>query len=101
LGGAKTFDWTHLFHRSLYDLFRQRPGHEQETVYRKLSGELPGKARSDHAATASITTGPLGLSGVEVVRDRFRTFQLPNLGVPLAAGAVYDFDSGKPQRAPW
>jgi hypothetical protein len=42
---AKTFDWAHVFHRSLYDLFASRVA-DQEAAYRKLLADYLEKPES-------------------------------------------------------
>ena len=70
---AKTFDWAHLFHRSLYDLFASDKVTDKEAVYRKLLADYLEKPEAitphrldHHGALWSFPES-------KTFRDRFRT----------------------------
>jgi len=87
---AKTFDWAHLFHRSLYDLFASDPVTDKEAVYRKLLADYLEKPeaitphRLDHHG--ALWSFPESKS----FRDRFRTFNTQIWAYHWLQAAVYD-----------
>jgi mono/diheme cytochrome c family protein len=87
---AKTFDWAHLFHRSLYDLFASDQVTDKEAVYRKLLGDYLEKPeaitphRLDHHG--ALWSFPESKS----FRDRFRTFNTQIWAYHWLQAAVYD-----------
>jgi mono/diheme cytochrome c family protein len=87
---AKTFDWTHLLHRSLYDLFASDRVTDKEAVYRKLLADYLEKPEA-------ITPHRLDLHGAlwrfpesKSFRDRFRTFNTQIWAYHWLQAAVYD-----------
>ena len=87
---AKTFDWAHLFHRSLYDLFASDKVADKEGVYRKLLAAYLEKSeaitphRLDHHG--ALWRFPESKS----FRDRFRTFNTQIWAYHWLQAAVYD-----------
>ena len=87
---AKTFDWAHLFHRSLYDLFASDQVTDKEAVYRKLLADYLEKPeaitphRLDHHG--ALWSFPESKS----FRDRFRTFNTQIWAYHWLQAAVYD-----------
>jgi mono/diheme cytochrome c family protein len=87
---AKTFDWAHLFHRSLYDLFASDAVTDKAAVYRKLLADYLEKPeaitphRLDHHG--ALWRFPESKS----FRDRFRTFNTQIWAYHWLQAAVYD-----------
>ncbi len=87
---AKTFDWAHLFHRSLYDLFASDTVTDKVAVYRKLLADYLEKPeaitphRLDHHG--ALWRFPESKS----FRDRFRTFNTQIWAYHWLQAAVYD-----------
>ncbi len=87
---AKTFDWAHTFHRSLYDLFASDKVKDKTTVYRKLLADYLEKPeaitphRLDHHK--ALWSFPESKS----FRDRFRTFNTQIWAYHWLQAAVYD-----------
>jgi mono/diheme cytochrome c family protein len=87
---AKTFDWAHLFHRSLYDLFASDAVSDKAAVYRKLLADYLEKPeaitphRLDHHG--ALWRFPESKS----FRDRFRTFNTQIWAYHWLQAAVYD-----------
>lgn len=87
---ARTFDWAHLFHRSLYDLFARDSVTDKEAAYRKLLADYLEKPeaitphRLDHHE--ALWSFPESRS----FRDRFRTFNTQIWAYHWLQAAVYD-----------
>ena len=86
---AKTFDWAHVFHRSLYDLFASDVS-DKAAAYRKLLADYLEKPeaitphRLDHHA--ALWSFPESQS----FRDRFPKFNTQIWAYHWLQGAVYD-----------
>jgi mono/diheme cytochrome c family protein len=87
---AKTFDWTHLSHRSPCDLFASSKVTDKAAVYRKLLADYLEKPeaitphRLDHHG--ALWSFPESKS----FRDRFRTFNTQIWAYHWLQAAVYD-----------
>ncbi len=87
---AKSFDWAHTFHRSLYDLFASDAVKDKEVAYRKLLVEYLEKPeaitphRLDHHG--ALWSFPESKS----FRDRFRAFNTQIWAYHWLQAAVYD-----------
>lgn len=87
---AKAFDWAHIFHRSLYDLFASDTVTDKEAAYRKLLADYLEKPeaitphRLDHHG--ALWSFPESKS----FRDRFRTFNTQIWVYHWLQAAVYD-----------
>ena len=87
---TKTFDWTHSFHRSLYDLFASDRVKDKEAAYRKLLADYLEKPeaitphRLDHHG--ALWSFPESKS----FRDKFRTFNTQIWAYHWLQAAVYD-----------
>jgi mono/diheme cytochrome c family protein len=86
----KTFDWTHAFHRSLYDLFASDKVQDKEAAYRTL---LAGYLEKPEAITphrldhhGALWSFPESKS----FRDKFRKFNTQIWAYHWLQAAVYD-----------
>ena len=87
---AKTFDWTHLFHRSLYDLFASDQVTNKETVYRKLLADYLEKPEAITPHRLDHHGALWGFPESKSFRDRFRTFNTQIWAYHWLQAAVYD-----------
>lgn len=87
---AKTFNWAHTFHRSLYDLFASDKVTDREAVYRRLLADYLDKPEAitphhlDHHG--ALWSFPESKS----FRDRFRKFNTQIWAYHWLQAAVYD-----------
>src|SRR5262245_3335136 len=87
---AKTFDWAHIFHRSLYDLFASDKVKDKEAVYRRLLADYLEKPeaitphRLDHHG--ALWSFPESKS----FRDRYPRFNAQIWSYHWLQAAVYD-----------
>jgi len=87
---ARAFDWAHVFHRSLYDLFASDAVKDKETAYRKLLAQYLERPeaitphRLDHHS--ALWSFPESKS----FRDQFRTFNTQIWAYHWLQAAVYD-----------
>src|SRR5262245_5026452 len=87
---AKTFDWTHVFHRSLYDLFASDAVKDKEAAYRALLADYLEKPEAitphrldHHGALWSFRES-------KSFRNEFRTFNTQIWAYHWFQAAVYD-----------
>jgi len=88
---GKAFDWAHIFHRSLYDLFAtDLTSGEKEAAYRRLLADYLEKPEAitphrldHHAALWSFAES-------KSFRDRFRTFNTQIWAYHWLQAAIYD-----------
>jgi hypothetical protein len=87
---SKTFDWTHIFHRSLYDLFASDKVQDKDAAYRTLLADYLSKAEAitphrldHHGALWSFPES-------KAFRDRFRKFNTQIWAYHWLQAAVYD-----------
>ncbi len=87
---AKTFDWAHIFHRSLYDLFASDKVKDKEAAYRKLLADYLEKREAitphrldHHGALWSFPES-------KAFRDRFGKFNTQIWAYHWLQAAVYD-----------
>jgi mono/diheme cytochrome c family protein len=87
---AKTFDWTHIFHRSLYDLFASDEVRDKEAAYQKLLAEYLEKPEAitphrldHHGALWSFPES-------KAFRDKFPKFNTQIWAYHWLQAAVYD-----------
>jgi hypothetical protein len=87
---AKTFEWAHIFHRSLYDLFASDRVQDKEAAYRKLLADYLEKPESitphrlDHHG--ALWSFPESKS----FRDRFPKFNTQIWAYHWLQAAIYD-----------
>jgi mono/diheme cytochrome c family protein len=87
---AKTFDWAHIFHRSLYDLFASDKVNDKDAVYRQLLAEYLEKpeALTPHRLDHHGALWSFPESGA--FRDRFAKFNTQIWAYHWLQAAVYD-----------
>jgi mono/diheme cytochrome c family protein len=87
---AKTFDWAHIFHRSLYDLFASDRVNDKEAAYRKLLADYLEKpeALTPHRLDHHMALWSFAES--KSFRDRFRKFNTQIWAYHWLQAAVYD-----------
>jgi len=87
---AKTFDWAHIFHRSLYDLFASDRVKDKEAAYRKLLADYLEKpeALTPHRLDHHVALWSFAES--KSFRDRFRKFNTQVWAYHWLQAAVYD-----------
>src|SRR5262249_25536185 len=99
--GAKTFDWTHVFHRSLYDLFASDTVQDKEAVYRKLLADYLEKPEAITPHRLDHHGALWSFAESKSFRDRFAKFNTQIWAYHWLQAAVYDVqllgDLGKQQ----
>ena len=86
---AKTFDWAHVFHRSLYDLFASRVA-DQEAAYRKLLAGYLEKPESITPHRLDHHEALWSFPESKSFRDRFPKFNTQIWAYHWLQAAVYD-----------
>jgi mono/diheme cytochrome c family protein len=87
---AKTFDWAHLFHRTLYDLFVSDKVADKEAVYRKLLAAYLEKPEAITPHRLDHHGALWSFAESKSFRDRFRTFNTQIWAYHWLQAAVYD-----------
>ena len=87
---AKTFDWAHIFHRSLYDLFASDKVKDKEAAYRKLLADYLEKpeALTPHRLDHHVALWSFPES--KSFRDAFGKFNTQIWAYHWLQAAVYD-----------
>jgi mono/diheme cytochrome c family protein len=87
---AKTFDWAHIFHRSLYDLFASDKVADKEAAYRKLLADYLEKpeAITPHRLDHHVALWSFAES--KSFRDRFGKFNTQIWAYHWLQAAIYD-----------
>jgi len=97
---AKTFDWAHIFHRSLYDLFASDVA-DKQAVYRKLLDDYLAKAEAITPHRLDHHTTLWSFAESKAFRDQFGKFNTQIWAYHWLQAAVYDVqllgDVGKQQ----
>ena len=86
---AKTFDWAHVFHRSLYDLFASDVP-DKEVVYRKLLADYLEKPEAITPHRLDHHQGLWSFPESKSFRDRFPKFNTQIWAYHWLQAAVYD-----------
>ena len=86
---AKTFDWTHVFHRSLYDLFASAEP-DKERAYRKLLGDYLDKPEAITPHRLDHHQALWSFPESKAFRDRFPKFNTQIWAYHWLQAAVYD-----------
>ena len=86
---AKTFDWAHVFHRSLYDLFASEVP-DKEAIYRKLLADYLEKPEAITPHRLDHHQGLWSFPESKSFRDRFPKFNTQIWAYHWLQAAVYD-----------
>jgi len=86
----KTFDWTHSFHRSLFDLFASDKVQDKEAAYRKLLADYLEKPEAITAHRLDHHGALWSFPESKSFRDKFRKFNTQIWAYHWLQGAVYD-----------
>lgn len=87
---AKTFDWAHLFHRSLYDLFATDTVTDKEAAYRKLLADYLEKPEAITPHRLDHHGALWSFAESKSFRDSFRKFNTQIWAYHWLQAAVYD-----------
>ena len=88
---AKTFDWAHIFHRSLYDVFATAlPNQEKEAAYRKLLAEYLEKPEAITPHRLDHHGALWSFDESKSFRDKFPKFNTQIWAYHWLQAAVYD-----------
>ena len=86
---AKTFDWAHIFHRSLYDLFASDVT-DKEAAYRKLLDDYLAKPEAITPHRLDHHTALWSFAESRSFRDQFSKFNTQIWAYHWLQAAVYD-----------
>ena len=86
---AKTFDWAHIFHRSLYDLFASDVA-DKEAAYRKLLDDYLAKPEAITPHRLDHHMALWSFAESKAFRDRFSKFNTQIWAYHWLQAAVYD-----------
>jgi mono/diheme cytochrome c family protein len=87
---VKTFDWAHIFHRSLYDLFASDKVKDKEAAYRKLLADYLEKPEALTPHRLDHHSALWGFPESKSFRDQFRRFNTQIWAYHWLQAAVYD-----------
>ncbi len=87
---AKTFDWAHQLHRSLYDLFASDAVEDKEAAYRKILDDYLEKREAITPHRLDHHGALWSFAESTSFRDRFRTFNTQIWAYHWLQAAVYD-----------
>jgi mono/diheme cytochrome c family protein len=87
---AKTFDWTHIFHRSLYDLFASDTVPNKEAAYRKLLADYLEKPEAITPHRLDHHGALWSFAESKAFRDKFGKFNSQIWAYHWLQAAVYD-----------
>jgi mono/diheme cytochrome c family protein len=88
---AKTFDWAHVFHRSLYDVFASdQPRAAQDVAYRKLLADYLEKPEAITPHRLDHHQALWSFAESKSFRDRFPKFNTQIWAYHWLQAAVYD-----------
>src|SRR5215813_1880589 len=86
---AKTFDWAHIFHRSLYDLFASDVK-DKEAVYRRLLDDYLAKPEAITSHRLDHHMALWSFAESKAFRDQFGKFNTQIWAYHWLQAAVYD-----------
>jgi mono/diheme cytochrome c family protein len=87
---AKTFDWAHIFHRSLYDLFASDKVKDKEAAYRRLLADYLEKPEAITPHRLDHHGALWSFAESKAFRDRFGKFNTQIWAYHWLQAAVYD-----------
>ena len=87
---AKSFNWTHSFHRSLYDLFASDKVTDKEGAYRRLLADYLDKPEAITPHRLDHHGALWSFAESKSFRDRFRKFNTQIWAYHWLQAAVYD-----------
>lgn len=87
---GKVFDWAHVFHRSLYDVFASDPVKDKEAAYRKLLADYLEKPEAITPHRLDHHGALWSFAESKSFRDRFRRFNTQIWAYHWLQAAVYD-----------
>ena len=87
---AKTFDWAHIFHRSLYDLFASEQVQDKEAAYRKLLADYLDKPEALTPHRLDHHGALWNFPESKAFRDSFPKFNTQIWAYHWLQAAVYD-----------
>ena len=87
---AKTFDWAHTFHRSLYDVFASDRVADKDAAYRRLLADYLDKPEAITPHRLDHHSALWSFAESKSFRDRFRTFNTQIWAYHWLQAAVYD-----------
>jgi len=87
---SKTFDWAHLFHRSLYDLFASNQVQAKEAAYRTLLADYLEKPEAITPHRLDHHQALWSFPESKAFRDKFRKFNTQIWAYHWLQAAVYD-----------
>jgi mono/diheme cytochrome c family protein len=87
---AKTFHWTHIFHRSLYDLFASDKVQDKEAGYRKLLADYLEKPEAITPHRLDHHGALWSFAESKAFRDQFPKFNTQIWAYHWLQAAVYD-----------
>ena len=87
---SKTFDWAHVFHRSLYDLFASNKVADKEAAYRKLLTDYLEKREAITPHRLDHHQALWSFPESKAFRDGFRKFNTQIWAYHWLQAAVYD-----------
>ena len=93
---AKTFDWAHVFHRSLYDLFASDHVKDKDAAYRKLLADYVEKPEAITSHRLDHHRALWSFPESKSFRDKFRTFNTQIWAYHWLQAAVYDVQLSAP-----
>jgi mono/diheme cytochrome c family protein len=87
---AKTFDWAHIFHRSLYDLFASDKPKDKAAAYRKLLADYLEKPEAITPHRLDHHGALWSFAESKAFRDKFGKFNTQIWAYHWLQAAVYD-----------
>jgi hypothetical protein len=87
---AKTFDWAHIFHRSLYDLFASDKVKDKEAAYRRLLADYLEKPEAITPHRLDHHGALWSFAESKSFRDKFGKFNTQIWAYHWLQAAVYD-----------
>ncbi len=87
---SKTFNWAHLLHRSLYDLFASDKVQGKKAAYRSLLADYLGKPEAITPHRLDHHQALWSFPESQAFRDRFRKFNTQIWAYHWLQAAVYD-----------
>jgi mono/diheme cytochrome c family protein len=87
---SKTFDWAHLFHRSLYDLFASDEVQDKEAAYGRLLADYLEKPEAITPHRLDHHQALWSFPESKAFRDKFRKFNTQIWAYHWLQAAVYD-----------
>jgi mono/diheme cytochrome c family protein len=87
---TKTFDWAHIFHRSLYDLFASDKVQDKQSAYRKLLADYLEKPEAITPHRLDHHGALWSFEESKAFRDKFPKFNTQIWAYHWLQAAVYD-----------